>query len=740
MRVTMLRIVALVIICAWPVAFIITLAPGIAVTEQTAADPTTTTTGGWVSGNWYVITTALLFIGAEICLLITWLRGRTGELIVALRLTAATLVVAVLLLVFRPDSGHDGGAPGLWFSAFTVIPAIAFALTAPPVATVGYVLSVSGTAAVANAVIRGTDSIAEFIAYVGHTLIIAVYLCVIVSGALRIGRSVDLAEESAWRNSIRANRQRARDGEMARFTAQIHDDVLSHLSSIADRVVPQSRHDLRLAFTTSATLDVSPEHVVDTATRAVEDITPDCRIITTIDPEARSVPTAVASPMLMALAEVARNSARHAGDGATRECRIVIGPARMDLTYCDDGAGFTMADLRPTAAGLRISVQGRMDAVDGGAVQISSTPGEGTTIRLTWEGTSPDPVEDAPSDVLDRTVLWEHLGLNAVMYALFGVSVVGVFAAMAVAADSASTPVTVVTWILLAVATALVMPGDSAPLRSWQAASVVVVLWVALAVGVWQEPEGDATWLSQWHLAAVAFVALLLPTRRRPWHAVVVVGGGIVLLTVLTLAGIGPTDYHNELQFAVASIIVVASVAVVVRVQSFLWRVPAASEVLRHAAQEKAAADEVTQRRAENLRMLELTAGPVFTAASRSGEVSEALSRRARLTELQLRDMIRSPLLNLPVLREAVWDARARGVTVLLLDDRSGRTPTGDAPVVIDRLLGDILYALDVATPGDHVTVRLLPAGREAFATVRDSAGLVRYDASGGRLPERADP
>ena len=87
--------------------------------------------------------------------------------------------------------------------------------------------------------------------------------------------------------------------------------------------------------------------------------------------------------------------------------------------------------------------------------------------------------------------------------------------------------------------------------------------------------------------------------------------------------------------------------------------------------------------------------------------------RDARLLEAQLRDGIRAPGLDDPAVRAAAWQARRRGVSVLLLDDGDGSRAPGE----LTRLADVVVSVLADATDG-RVTARILPPGRELLATV----------------------
>lgn len=101
-----------------------------------------------------------------------------------------------------------------------------------------------------------------------------------------------------------------------------------------------------------------------------------------------------------------------------------------------------------------------------------------------------------------------------------------------------------------------------------------------------------------------------------------------------------------------------------------------------------------------------------------SGErLSDEQVDTCRLVEAGLRDRIRAPGLDVAEVADAAWEARARGVRVLLLDDREGPLCDGDsAPLAAMRAAA--VDALTAACAGAQVTVRLMPEGRDAIGTI----------------------
>ncbi len=133
-----------------------------------------------------------------------------------------------------------------------------------------------------------------------------------------------------------------------------------------------------------------------------------------------------------------------------------------------------------------------------------------------------------------------------------------------------------------------------------------------------------------------------------------------------------------------------------------------------------AAATEVRDRR---LAALDERARPVLTRMARRETFTADEVATARLLEAQLRDGIRASGLDLPMVRDAAWRARQRGVRVVLLDD-GGLATLNDAHATMARaqLAVAVEDVLD-GTDSGRVTVRIQPPGRDALATVGVDAG-----------------
>ncbi|MGB3301950.1 hypothetical protein [Gordonia sp. (in: high G+C Gram-positive bacteria)] len=150
------------------------------------------------------------------------------------------------------------------------------------------------------------------------------------------------------------------------------------------------------------------------------------------------------------------------------------------------------------------------------------------------------------------------------------------------------------------------------------------------------------------------------------------------------------------------------------------------------------AADEAALAvRDQQMARLDDGARPLLDLIASGRTLDDVEVRRCRLVEAQLRDNIRAPGFDDPTVADAAWDARAKGVRVLLLDDYD-RIGDADVDDAIAAVSSELVAALAGAVSGDEVTVRLLPNGRAAFATLSVSRGgsVVRhdFDAAGRRI------
>ncbi|MFI8569115.1 hypothetical protein ACIGGF_21415 [Rhodococcus sp. NPDC078407] len=146
----------------------------------------------------------------------------------------------------------------------------------------------------------------------------------------------------------------------------------------------------------------------------------------------------------------------------------------------------------------------------------------------------------------------------------------------------------------------------------------------------------------------------------------------------------------------------------------------------------EAAAAAALEERDARLASLDALARPLLQRIADGPDPTDEEILACRLLEAELRDSLRARGLIEPNLARAARSARARGVEVVLLDDRAAAALEVDAR---DRIVAAAADSLDAAEAGS-VTVRLLPPGRTAAATVLlddlgDGAQRIEYDDNG---------
>ncbi|CAN5317059.1 hypothetical protein BH11ACT4_BH11ACT4_25090 [soil metagenome] len=259
---------------------------------------------------------------------------------------------------------------------------------------------------------------------------------------------------------------------------------------------------------------------------------------------------------------------------------------------------------------------------------------------------------------------------------------------------------------------------DPFPLgRAW------LVLGISVAVTVlvdWDLPDTGWAGYGTWNFGAVNWLFFFLTFRGR-----VLLGWlGLALMSAITIywaVSVG-RSYLDGVDLVVRH----AGTLLMGTLFGMLFR--RAAERITAFQQEQVAQAAAEVAALTELREREVQAGQLNTEARdvleriASGDYLDPAGQRGfELLEASLRDTLRGGGLKSPAVAAAARAARLRGAAVVLLDDRNDPLDAASAPVVESAVLAE-LATLEAGS----VTVRLLPPGRDAVASIVRNDGRRR--------------
>ncbi|AXK88663.1 hypothetical protein [Nocardia farcinica] len=267
---------------------------------------------------------------------------------------------------------------------------------------------------------------------------------------------------------------------------------------------------------------------------------------------------------------------------------------------------------------------------------------------------------------------------------------------------------TLVALVLIAAAGAVVVLVEDEPLP-WRATWFVLVAAIAATTltRLFPRPDREVTPAT---VFAASYVLAMLVLRGRLGAAWGGVAGLALAVAAADLAGV-------ESVFSAADVptLTVAAVTVGVAVMRPTQR---SLRVLREEATMRAAAEATmaaeNAERDRQLAELDEKARPMLERIAAGADLDAAEREQCRLLEAGLRDRLRAPQLVTEELSAAAWQARARGADVVLLDDGGF---TGVPATVRDQVIRTAVEELNTVDAA-AVTVRVLPPGRRALATI----------------------
>lgn len=645
----------------------------------------------------------------------------------ALRILAVTEAVVFVLalaewLVLRP-APLPAGSDIPWVITLTAIPAVSLATVATAPVAWTYVVVVSGL----SGWVRAMSSAGANPSLIGlkdalyTLLLVSVFVGLTIAVRRIAGRvaSAVAADRAAYAVSAAGL---ARKRERLTVDALVHDTVLSILlmAGRGDVDVDQLSEHARQTLARITGLSAPPparlvpaSELEDRLRRLTGQLAPDADFTSHLP--ARPLPALVVEALVLAAGEALRNSLRHAEPAhpsspprnVARSVDVRDEHGTVVVRVRDDGAGFDPADVPAQRLGIERSIVARMAAFRGGSASVSSVAGAGTEVTLSWTADRSAAPGDGPASFSATYSM-----LAPVVRIIIGLFIVvhGVLAFTGPGADS---------WFprellaFLAVSGAAVLSTRAAvnPLPRAQTFATVVLLAAAELLMVFEVTPDDTAAFAHWHLGAITLVLLVLAMRGRNRVAWLCYAG-LFLATVAwaVLNGLTVAD-------GVAIVIRHAGTLLAGTLWVFAARRSMAAlaelnrqRTLRDAA-ELAETTAIEEREAQLARLGTL-ARPMLERLARRHPLRPDEQAECLQVEATLRDAIRAPALFVEPVISAAKAARARGVDVTLLDDSADRPPADIGPVA-----AAVAGELRAATSG-RVTARVLPAGRDALATI----------------------
>jgi signal transduction histidine kinase len=259
-------------------------------------------------------------------------------------------------------------------------------------------LAVAGIVVIAYGL--GTGHPADGWLLVVETICAAGLVAVIRGGA----RQADAIVAAGLETERRIRAEEARRADEREQHRQLHDTVLSTLTMVAAGVyaepsaalTAQAARDLRvlqgLAGAPGApdALGAPGAPAVPGGPAPLTDLRPKLEraAASTADLAVRlnlvpvTLPSPVADQLVACVGEALRNVERHAGTGQA-EVTVTGGAGWAVVKITDRGRGFDPAATPSSRRGISESIIGRMHAA-GGQAAISSRPGAGTTVTVSW--------------------------------------------------------------------------------------------------------------------------------------------------------------------------------------------------------------------------------------------------------------------------------------------------------------------------------------------------------------------
>lgn len=231
--------------------------------------------------------------------------------------------------------------------------------------------------------------------------VLGLIICVTIGILRRAAERADRAAADAIEQYREAASATALSNERLRLDGLLHDSVMTALLTaahagsseerMASAILAQSALE-RLDQQGTAASESTPATLTEIAARirfTVGSGTAEPIVnVTCESPERLLLPANVVRAVTEATTEAVQNAVRHSRAG---RCEVSLtgnradGYAKVGISIKDNGSGFDPGLVSDRRLGIRVSIVGRMEAVEGSA-KIITTPRAGTEVRLGWAG------------------------------------------------------------------------------------------------------------------------------------------------------------------------------------------------------------------------------------------------------------------------------------------------------------------------------------------------------------------
>lgn len=435
--------------------------------------------------------------------------------------------------------------------------------------------------------------------------------------------------------------------------------------------------------------------------QTVLELDPHCEFLVVAEPGV--LPSKVGTRITEALTEAVRNAIKYAPT-ADHWIWGSLAPEAAKVVIADNGPGFDPNTVPEDRLGISGSIYGQMEAVAGGSANVSSVPGGGTVVTLSWR---PPKAAAEDTGVPDESTFGAHTQavvgpVTLLFMALLAVPVVRLFTD-----DILSHPKAWIMEVSLAAfvlgSLFLLIPRDTFIPRLRE----TLVTFSAMTTGVIILGLGTPVYDSGLFLNAVVLCSVIILYG----NSVMGLLGGCILIVSHAIAtySLIPDPPLTEALSLYSALVILAALGWLRFTKMISER-----QMEFHAQGLAAIATKGEHERAlVRMRMNNAIAatGALQALQSLTGarDVDHALRTEMLIAESSLRDHIRCPEFDNPLLAQEILAARYRGVEVLLLG--TTKNPTAEVEPIDADFAAAIAAKVVEAKSQDRITLRLLPKG-----------------------------